>query len=96
MHVAKTSLEIKRKIIEDQSEKGLYPYSTHYLRHIKERTGQYWYNHFNTIGIVGMNEALLNFFGKDLTTPEGQELAIEILNYMRDVLVDIQNETGHF
>jgi len=96
MHIAKTSLEIKRKIIEDQSEKGLYPYSTHYLRNIKERTGQYWYNHFNTIGIVGMNEALLNFMGKDLTTPEGQEMGIEILNYMRDVLVDIQNETGHF
>ena len=48
MHVAKTSLEIKRKIIEDQSERGLYPYSTYYLRNIKERTGQYWYNHFNT------------------------------------------------
>ena len=96
MHIAKTSLEIKRKIIEDQSEKGLYPYSTHYLRNIKERTGQYWYNHFNTIGIVGMNEALLNFMGKDLTTPEGQELAIEILNYMREVLVEIQKETGHF
>ena len=96
MHVAKTSLEIKRKIIEDQSERGLYPYSTYYLRNIKERTGQYWYNHFNTIGIVGMNEALLNFMGKDLTTPEGQEIAIELLNYMREVLVDIQNETGHF
>ena len=51
MHVAKTSLEIKRKIIEDQSERGLYPYSTYYLRNIKERTGQYWYNHFNTIGL---------------------------------------------
>ena len=43
-----------------------------------------------------MNEALLNFMGKDLTTSEGQEIAIELLNYMREVLVDIQNETGHF
>ncbi len=91
----KTSLEIKRKIIEQQSEKGLYPYSTFYLRNVKERTGEYWHNHFSTIGILGMNEALLNFMGKDITTPEGQEFSIEIMNYLRDVLVDIQNETGH-
>ena len=43
-----------------------------------------------------MNEALLNFMGKDITTPEGQEFSIEIMNYLRDLLVDIQNETGHF
>jgi anaerobic ribonucleoside-triphosphate reductase len=94
--VGKTSLEIKRKIIEDQSERGLYPYSSHFLRNIKSRTGQYWYNHFNTIGIVGMNEALLNFMGKDIGTPEGQEFAIEILNYLREVLLEFQSETGHF
>jgi len=76
-----TSLEIKRKIIEQQSEKGLYPYSTHYLRHVKQRTGEYWFNHFNTIGIVGMNEALKNFMGKDITTPEGQKFAIDIMHY---------------
>jgi len=92
---AKTSLEIKRKIIEQQSERGLYPYSCHYLRDVKARTGSYWYNHFSTIGIVGMNEALLNFMGKDITTPEGQEFSIEIMQYLRDILVDFQNETGH-
>ncbi len=64
--IAKTSLEIKRKIIEEQTERGLYPYSAYYLRDVKARTGQYWYNHFNTIGLVGMNEACLNFLGKDL------------------------------
>jgi anaerobic ribonucleoside-triphosphate reductase len=96
MQVAKTSLEIKRKIIEDQTQKNLYPYSAHYLRNIKERTGQYWYNHFNTIGIIGMNEALLNFMGKDLTTQEGQEVAIELMQYMREVLTEIQEETGQF
>lgn len=96
VQIGKTSLEIKRKIIEQQSEQGLYPYSTHYLRHVKERTGEYWYNHFSTIGIVGMNEALLNFMGKDITTPEGQEFALEIMNYLRDMFVDIQKETGHF
>ncbi|HHV29119.1 MAG TPA: ribonucleoside triphosphate reductase [Clostridium sp.] len=95
-NIGKTSLEIKRKIIEQQSEKGLYPYSTHYLRNVKQRTGQYWFNHFNTIGIVGMNEALKNFMGKDLTTEEGQKFAIDIMNYLRDVLLEFQNETGHF
>lgn len=93
--IGKTCLEIKRKIIEDQSDKGLYPYSTHYLKGVKERTGSYWYNHFSTIGILGMNEALLNFMGKDITSPEGQEFSIEIMEYLRDILVDFQNETGH-
>ena len=96
VHIGKTSLEIKRKIIEHQSEKGLYPYSTFYLRHVKERTGEYWNNHFSTIGIVGMNEALLNFMGKDITTDEGQAFAMEIMHYLRDMFVDIQKETGHF
>ncbi len=96
VQVGKTSLEIKRKIIEDQSEKGLYPYATHYLRHVKEQHGQYWYNHFNTIGLVGMNEALLNFMGKDIGTPEGQAFSLEIMHYLRDILVDVQQETGHF
>ncbi len=95
-NIGKTSLEIKRKIIEEQSERGLYPYSTYYLRHIKERTGEYWYNHFNTIGIVGMNEALLNFMGKDITSKEGQEFAIRIMNYLREILTEFQAETGHF
>lgn len=96
MHLGKTSLEIKRKIVEDQTEKGLYPYSAHYLRDIKARTGRYWHNHFNTIGIIGMNEAALNFLGKDLTTREGQAFSIEILEYMRSVLLEIQEETGNF
>jgi len=93
--IGKTSLEIKRKIIEDQSEKNLYPYSTHFLRHSKEKTGEYWFNHFATIGIIGMNEALLNFMGKDITSPEGQEFAIEIMNYLRKIMQDFQEETGH-
>jgi ribonucleoside-triphosphate reductase (formate) len=93
--IGKASLEIKRKIIEQQSEHGLYPYSTNYLKDIKQRTGEYWYNHFSTIGIIGMNEALLNFMGKDITTQEGQEFSIEIMNYLRKILLDFQNETGH-
>lgn len=95
IHLGKQSLEIKRKIIERQSDRGLYPYCANYLRDVKARTGQFWSNHFNTIGILGMNEAALNFIGKDITTIQGQEFSIEMLDYMRDVLKDIQEETGN-
>ena len=96
--LAKNSLEIKRKIIEAQTERGMYPYSAHYLRNIKERTDQYWYNHFNTIGIIGMNEACLNFFkdGTDLTDEKGQQFAAETMHYLRELIANIQEETGHF
>ncbi len=96
IQLAKSSLEIKRKIVEDQTDKNLYPYSAHYLRDIKARTGRYWYNHFNTIGIVGMNEALLNFLGRDITTSEGQDFAQRMMEYMRGLLVEIQEQTGNF
>ncbi|MEN8905203.1 MAG: ribonucleoside triphosphate reductase [Clostridiales bacterium] len=95
-NIAKTSLEIKRKIIEQQSDKRLYPYSSVYLKGIKEKTGEYWNNHFSTIGIVGMNEALQNFMDKDLSFKEGQDFAVEIMNYLREIMVDFQTETGHF
>ena len=55
------------KVIEEQSANGLYPYSSYYLRNVKEQTGEYWHNHFSTVGVVGMNEALLNFMGKGNT-----------------------------
>ncbi|HHU05424.1 MAG TPA: ribonucleoside triphosphate reductase [Clostridiales bacterium] len=98
MNIAKTSLEIKRKIIEEQTERGLYPYSANFLQDVKNRTGHYWYNHFNTIGLVGMNEACQNLLGRehDLTTKEGQEFAINALKYMRKVIAEIQDETGHY
>lgn len=98
MNIAKNSLEIKRKVIEEQTAKGLYPYSANYLKDVKQRTDFYWFNHFNTIGIIGMNEACQNLMGydKDLTTPEGQQFAIRVLNYMRDTIKDIQDETGHY
>lgn len=94
--LGKVSLEIKRKIIEHQSERGLYPYSTHYLRNVKARTGEYWYNHFNTIGLVGMNEAVENFMGKDIGTPEGLAFALEVMHFLRNLMVEFQQETGHF
>ncbi len=95
MKTAKESLEIKRKTIEEQTDKGMYPYSQNYLKNVKERTGNYWFNHFNTIGLIGMNEACLNFMGKDITTDEGQEFAKKTLDYMRDVITKFQEETGH-
>ena len=95
MILAKMSLETKREIIESLTEKGLYPYSKVYLEAIKLRRGQYWANHFSTIGLVGMNEALLNLIGKDITTKEGKKMAEEILVHMRDKIIGYQKETGN-
>jgi len=95
MDLIKESLEIKRKILEKTTDAGLYPYSKFYLRHIKERDGQYWSNHFSTIGLIGMNEALLNLIGRDLTTAEGQKLALEIMDFMREKIAVYQEETGN-
>jgi ribonucleoside-triphosphate reductase len=96
MELAKESLEIKRKTIEKFTEQGLYPYSKFYLRMVKQRFGQYWKNHFATIGLLGMNEAIVNFMpGEDLTTEKGKELALKILNFMRDKLEEFQTETGN-
>lgn len=93
--LGKVSLEIKRKIIEHQTDRGLYPYSAHYLRNVKSRTGEYWFNHFNTIGLVGMNEACLNFLGKDIGSKEGLAFALEVMRFLRDLMVEFQEETGH-
>lgn len=94
MDIAKESLVIKRRVIERFTEGGLYPYSRHYLDGIKARTGSYWSNHFNTIGLNGMNEALLNFLGVDLTSDEGRAFARKVLILMRDRLRQYQEETG--
>lgn len=97
MKTASKSLEIKRKVIEEQTAKGLYPYSAAYLKDVKDRTGSYWFNHFSTIGLIGMNEACLNLFGPDhdITSPDGQAFAIRTLNHMREFIQQLQDETGH-
>ncbi|MEM0006846.1 MAG: ribonucleoside triphosphate reductase [Candidatus Bathyarchaeia archaeon] len=95
MELAKDSLEIKRKVLEQFTEKGLYPYSRRYLRGVKETFGKYWKNHFSTIGLVGMNEAILNLFGYGIATPDGLEFAVKVLNFMREKLADFQEETGN-
>ncbi len=96
MELAKESLEIKRKSIEQLTEAGLYPYSKYYLRHVKERYNQYWKNHFATIGLLGMNEAIINFMaGENITTPKGKEFAERVLDLMRKKLEEYQKETGN-
>ncbi len=95
MELAKDSLEIKRKVLERFTEKGLYPYSRHYLRMIKESYGKYWKNHFSTIGLVGMNEAILNLFGYSIATREGLKFAVKVLKFMRRKLIEFQEETGN-
>ncbi len=95
MNLAKMSLEIKRKTLEKFTDANLYPYTKYYLRNIKKGFDQYWKNHFSTIGIVGMNEALVNLLGKDIGTDEGREFAESVLDYMRDKLIEFQEETSN-
>lgn len=94
MELAKESLLLKRRVLEELMNRGLFPYSRTYLDGVYQRFGEYWANHFNTIGLVGMNEALLNFMGCNLTTAEGQRFAQEVLHFMRDRLMEFQEETG--
>ena len=95
MELAKESLEIKRKALDNFMEKGLYPYSRHYLEEMKKMRNTYFGNHFSTIGIIGMNEALLNFLGEDITTERGKKFALEVLDFMREKMIKFQEETGN-
>jgi anaerobic ribonucleoside-triphosphate reductase len=95
MEVAKTSLEIKRKALEAFTENGLYPYSRRYLRHVKDGYGKYWKNHFSTIGLVGVNEAILNLLGVNIAVSDGKDFAVKTLSFMRERLADFQEETGN-
>ena len=95
MDLAKESLEIKRKTIENFIEKGLYPYSRYYLQGVKKMRGKYYANHFATIGLIGLNEALLNFIGENIARKRGRRFGLEILDFMREKLVKYQKETGN-
>jgi len=88
------SLAIKRKVLERFTDKNLYPYSKFYLRDIKEGSGLYWKNHFSTIGVIGMNEACLNFLGEDIASKTGHSFALEVMDYIRDMIAGVQEETG--
>ena len=97
MDIAKSSLETKRKMIEQNTLNGLYPYSRHYLSAVYEGMGEYWKNHFSTIGINGMNECIRNFYGggETVATEKGRTFAFEILETMREAMREYQAETGN-
>ena len=95
MELAKESLEIKRALLEDLTDKNLYPYTKFYLRDIKSRFGVYWKNHFSTIGLIGMNEACLNLLADDIGSFRGKQFAVEVMDFMREKIKEFQKETGH-
>ena len=86
MDLAKESLCVKRKVIQKLYDGGLFPYTKRYLKTLN--------NHFNTIGLCGMNECCLNFLGCDITTSSGKQFAEEILTHMRQRMSDYQEKTG--
>ncbi len=90
MELAKQSLELKRKVIQEWIDRGLFPYTKRYLGYLK--------NHFSTIGINGMNEAIRNFTDdkEDITTKWGHQFAQEVLEYMRERIKGFQEETKNF
>lgn len=95
MDLAEESLEIKRKIVENYTVKGLYPYAKFYLDNIFKRRGSYWGNHFSTIGIVGMNESIVNFLKTNIATKKGLKFAEDVLTHMRERMIKYQEETGN-
>lgn len=87
--LGRDSLEIKRGCIQQWMDDGLYPYSRRYLGTLR--------NHFSTLGVNGLNEMVRNFFEDrfDIANPEGQQLAIELLEQVRERMREFQAATGH-
>lgn len=86
MDLARDSLCTKRKVIQKLYDGGLFPYTKRYLKTLS--------NHFNTIGLCGMNECCLNFLGVNIADPKGKKFAEKVLDYMRNRLQNYQEETG--
>ena len=86
MELAKESLCTKRKVIQKLYDGGLFPYTRRYLKTLV--------NHFNTIGLCGMNECCLNFLGVNITNRKGKAFAEKVLQHMREKMQDFQEETG--
>jgi ribonucleoside-triphosphate reductase (formate) len=89
LQLSRTSLEIKRKVIQRHMDDGLFPYTRRYLGTLR--------NHFSTVGVNGINEMIRNFSGDafDITCPEGLALACRLLDHIRGCLVEFQEQTGH-
>ena len=86
MDLAAESLTAKRKVINHLLQAGLFPYTKRYLKNLN--------NHFNTIGLVGMNECLINFTGSPIIDTTARNFALDILDFMRGRMADYQEETG--
>jgi anaerobic ribonucleoside-triphosphate reductase len=95
MEISRTSLEIKRKILEQFMDLKLYPYSAYYLRPVKLRTGGYWSNHFSTIGLVGMHEACQMITGVGIGEPQGKAFAERTMDFMLQEISRFQLETNN-
>jgi ribonucleoside-triphosphate reductase len=91
--LAAESLSIKRKVLEKFTDKKLYPYSTFYLRSIKQATGYYWKHHFSTIGIIGMNEACLNLLGTNIADKAGLEFSLRVMDFIRGLIAEMQEKS---
>ena len=89
MALGKDSLEIKRRVIQEYLDRGLYPFTRRYLGSLR--------NHFSTLGINGVNECIRNFTGDrdDITTPWGKAFAVRLLDHMRQTMIAFQETTGH-
>lgn len=89
LNLAKSTLEKKRKFIQEMYDRGLYPYTARYLKHFN--------NHFSTIGINGMNELLRNFTNDndDIATEFGREFALEMIEFLRSKIREFQESTGN-
>jgi len=89
MNLAKSTLEKKRVFVQDMYDRGLFPYTQRYLPGFN--------NHFSTIGVNGMNEMIKNYFGEniDLSSELGNTFCNEILDFMREKMLEFQEETGN-
>ena len=89
METAARSLETKRKVLTEYLDMGLYPYTKRYLKSFND--------HFSTIGLVGMNECCLNanWIKKDISTDEGKDFTIEVLDFMLNKCADFQEQYGN-
>lgn len=93
LDIAAKSLDVKRKVVEEYTENNLYPYTKHYLQAVKQRTGRYWSNHFATIGIIGLEEAMVNLLGDGMSDSEGaRDFGLGVMDHIKDRLLEFQDK----
>ena len=89
------SLERKRRLLERLTDQNLYPFVSVYLRDIKTKSGNYWTNHFSTIGVCGMHEMCLNMFNKSISDPKMKGFCVQILNYIKEKTEEFSERSGN-